>query len=326
MRVAVTGANGFVGKAVTAALLAHGHQVVALTRAPDASLALPGVEAIATGAIEAIRDWRPFLANTDAVVHLAARAHVDDAAFADGDLVRAINTTATLRLAESAAQRGAQRFLFLSSIKVLGEATPYGAASRPFKADDPLAPADLYARSKAEAERGLEEIATHTGLPITILRPPLVHGPGVRANFRRLVELVAKVPVLPFGAIDNRRSVVSVDNLAAAILACLTHPAAAGRRFLVSDSEDLSTPELVRLIADAMGRSVWLAPVPVPLMILAGRLTGREALIRRLTDSLQLDPSALVFDLGWRPVETLSAGIAKTVRWCMAQKTGPKNL
>lgn len=315
MRVAVTGANGFVGRAVVARLLAGGCRVKALTRGPDAGLAVPGVEAVATGPIESIADWRPLLDRTDAVVHLAARAHVPDARFGDEAVVRAINATATLRLAEAAARRGARRFVYVSSVKVLGEAS---AAGRPFRDEDPPAPADLYARSKAEAEAGLAEIAARTGLGLAILRPPLVYGPGVRANFLALVKLVARAPVLPFGAIDNRRSLASVDNLASAVRFVIEDAGAAGRSFLVSDGEDLSTPQLARLIAKALGRRVAMAPVPVPLLALAAKLAGREAALARLTQSLQVDARGLT-ELGWRPVDTPAEGVAKTVRWWRTQ-------
>lgn len=317
MRVAVTGANGFVGRAVVRALLAHGHQVRALTRHPDSALVLPGVEGVATGPIEQIKDWRPFLDGTQAVIHLAARAHVPDHATADEALIRAMNTTAALSLAESAARRGVRRFLYLSSVKVNGEATPWSSrrGGRPFRVSDPPAPTDLYARSKAEAEQGLAALARDTGLGVTVIRPPLVYGPGVRANMRALIGLVARLPALPFGAIDNRRSLVSVDNLAGAIVHALDHPAAVGRTYLVSDGEDPSTPDLVRAIARALDKRIWLAPVPVGLLELAGRLTGRDGMVQRLTQSLQVDPSELVQELGWRPVETFESGITGMVRW-----------
>lgn len=312
MRVAVTGANGFVGRAVVTTLLAHGHQVRALTRSPDTSLIIPGVEGIATGDIERIEDWRPFLAGTEAVVHLAARAHVPDARFADPEIIRAINTTAALRLAEAAARRGVRRFLYLSSVKVMGEATPRDAS--PLTSAAPLAPADLYARSKAEAETGLGGIAARTGLSLTILRPPLVYGPGVRANFRSLVKLVAKAPVLPFGAIRNRRSLVSVDNLAGAIQAAIAHPAAGGRTFFVTDGEDPSTPELIRAIAAGLGRSVAEVPVPPALLTAAAGLIGKTEAMRRLTESLRVDGSEIRVALGWRPVETFREGVARAAK------------
>lgn len=312
MRVAVTGANGFVGRAVVAALRARGHGVVALTRAPDASLIAPGVTGIATGPIEAITDWRRFLDGADAVVHLAARAHVPDAAFADAAQVRAINTTATLRLAEDAARRGIRRFLYLSSIKVNGAST---APGQPFRASDPMDPRDAYARSKADAETGLAALAARTGLTPTILRPPLVYGPGVRANFLKLIGLVARVPVLPFGTIDNARSLISVDNLASAIVTALEHAAAPGRSYLVSDGIDLSTRDLVRLIARALGRRIVLVPVPVALLRLAGPAVGGAEAVRRLTESLVLDSAEFAQEMNWRPVETPEQGIAKTVAW-----------
>jgi UDP-glucose 4-epimerase len=318
MRVAVTGANGFVGRAVVTTLLAHGHQVRALTRSPDTSLIIPGVEGIATGDIGAIEDWRPFLTGTEVVIHLAARAHVPDGRFADAGVIRAMNTTAALRLAEAAAKRGARRFVYLSSVKVIGESTPRD--SPPLTSAAPLAPADLYARSKAEAEAGLAEIGARTGLSLTILRPPLVYGPGVRANFRALVKLVARAPALPFGAIRNRRSLVSVDNLASAIQASIGHPAAAGRTFFVTDGEDPSTGELVQAIAAGLDRRVALLPVPPALMTAAAGLFGKGEAMRRLTESLRVDGTEIRVALGWRPLETLREGVARAARAIVAAR------
>lgn len=320
MRVAVTGANGFIGRAVVSHLLSHGHRVTALTRSPDMSLALPGVESIATGPLEKITDWRPFLTGVQGVVHLAARAHVAHTAFADNALIRAINVETTLRLAESAARRGIQRFLFLSSIKVHGEKNVIqNGHRRPIRADDPFDPQDLYALSKVEAEIGLRFISAETAMEVTIVRPPLVYGPGVRANFAALIDLVRRLPVLPFGAIKNQRSLVSLDNLASALQICLTHPKAAGRAFLVCDGQDPSTPELIDLIAAALGLRRWQAPVPSAWLALGARLIGREDAIERLTGTLQADPSGLVFDLGWRPLETVQTGVTKAVKARMGQ-------
>mgnify|MGYP001809609520 CR=1 FL=1 len=316
MLVAVTGANGFVGRAVVAALVADGHRVRALTRSPDASLALPGVEAMATGAIEQIADWRPYLSGVEAVVHTAARAHVPDARFADEAVVRAVNADAAVALLDAAARRGARRFVFVSSVKVHGEAS---APGRPFRPDDPFAPDDVYARSKVAAEEALTAKAAATGIGLTILRPPLVHGPGVRANMLRLVDLVAKAPVLPFGAIDNRRSLVSVGNLAAAIAAILLRAETVGRAYLVADAETLSTRALTDLIARGLGRAPVQLPVPAALFALAGRMSGRSGLVERLIGTLEVDASALATDAGWRPVETAEAALAALARWYLAR-------
>lgn len=315
MRVAVTGANGFIGQAVVRHLLSHGHQVIALTRRPDVGLALAGVENIATGAIEKISDWRPFLAGAQGVVHLAARAHVIGPPFEDPSLIRAINVEATLNLARSAAARRVQRFVFLSSVKVHGESSiAAGRAPRPFRPQDPFNPQDDYARSKVVAEEGLVDIGRASGLEVTIIRPPLVYGPGVRANFAELVRLVRRLPVLPFALIHNRRSLVSIDNLASAIQLCLVHPKAASRAFLVCDGEDPSTAELAAMIARASGIKSWQMPIPVGLLKAVARLAGRLDRLEKLIGTLQVDPGDLVYELSWRPVESLQAGINKAVR------------
>ncbi len=312
MLVAVTGANGFVGRAVTAALVARGHRVRALTRSPEAGLIAPGVEAMATGAIEQISDWRPFLSGTEAVVHTAARAHVPDAAFADEAVVRAINADAAVRLLDAAARRGARRFVFVSSVKVHGEASPPGRA---LGESDAFAPDDVYASSKVEAETALLAKAAETGIGLTILRPPLVYGPGVRANMLKLVDLVARAPVLPFGLVDNRRSLVAVDNLADAVADVLMVTGAVGRSYFVADEDAPSTRALTDMIAAAMGRRVPQVPVPVGLMLLAGRMSGREGLVRRLVDTLEVDCTALRTECAWRPRVATADGIAAMVAW-----------
>lgn len=312
MLVAVTGANGFIGRTIVAYLRGSGHQVRALTRSPDASLAVPGVEAVATGPIEAITDWRPFLSGVEVVVHTAARAHVPDARFADESVVRSINADAAVALLDAAARRGARRFVFISSVKVHGEASVPG---RPFHPDDPFNPDDVYARSKVAAEDALARTAMQTGIGLTILRPPLVYGPGVRANMLKLVDAVARLPALPFGLIRNRRSLISVDNLASAVSTAIFRSETVGKAYLLADRETLSTRDLTSVLAAHLGRSPIQLPVPVFAFNLAGRLTGTSALVERLIGTLEVDASDFSSQTGWLPVETAEEGLAKLARW-----------
>lgn len=303
MRILVTGASGFVGGPVCRHLLAAGHEVVAAVRRDDAFLPLE-VEARRVAELGPDTDWRTALKGCDAVIHLAARAHVmKDKATDRLALFRRINRDGTVRLAEQAASAGVGRFIFVSSIKVNGEATP---ADKPFHGDDAPAPVDPYGISKAEAEAELAGIATRTGLSLAIVRPPMVHGPGAKGNLVALMCVLSKGIPLPVGAITNRRSLVGVENLAHA-LAFLATNSAQGR-FLIRDGEDISTPELIRRLADGLGRKACLPPVPVALLRFAGTLLGKGAAIQRLTGSLVVDDSPLRA-LGWVPPVTLADGL-----------------
>ena len=270
MRVVVTGASGFIGRAVVPALRARGHEVRALDRAAIGDLA---------GSV----DWRIHLTGVDAVVHLAALAHSRGV---DETRLRAVNVDAALALGKAAAAAGA-RMLFMSSAKVLGEETP----GLPFDDACPLAPRDAYARAKADAEVSLRAVP---GLALTVLRPPLVYGPGVKANFLALFRAVARGWPLPFASIVNRRSVVFAGNLADAVALCLETPRAAGRIYGVTDGEPLSTPDLCRAIGAALGRPARLFPFPPALLELAPSA-------RKLTRSLVIDGGAIRRELGWSP-------------------------
>lgn len=222
-------------------------------------------------------------------------------------LYRATNTDATLNLARQAAHAGVRRFVFISTIKVNGE-----GRNEPYREADEAAPEDAYAISKWEAEQGLWRIARETGLEVVVLRPPLVYGPGVKANFRALLRLVARGWPLPLGAIDNRRSLLYLGNFVDAIARCLEHPDAAGQTFLIDDGAALSTPELVRSIAAAMHRPARLLAVPPGLLSFGGALLGRRAAVARLTGSLWLDAALIRTRLGWCPPYTLAQGLAAT--------------
>jgi nucleoside-diphosphate-sugar epimerase len=303
--VAVTGARGFVGRALCERLLGSGLSVRCIVRG-DA-----GASSFAVGDIGPHTQWQDALAGADAVVHLAARVHCMRDTSADPLAhYRRVNVEGTRGLASAAAAGGVRRMVFLSSIKVNGE-----FANRPLTEQDPPQPLDPYAISKYEAEQALTGIAARSGLESVILRAPLVYGPGVRANFLSLMRAVARGIPLPLGAVDNRRSLIYVGNLVDAICACLVHPAAAGRTFLVDDGEELSTAELVRRLAGALHVSARLFPVPVAVLRLAARLAGRTAALERLLGSLRIDGSAIRHTLQWQAPFNVDAGLAATARW-----------
>lgn len=308
MKVLVTGSTGFVGDALCAHLASRGFLVRAAVRSklgPERS------DAVAVGDIGADTDWSTALEGVDQVVHLAARVHIDRDSSRDRLAEhRRVNVEGTRRLASMAADRGVRRFVFLSSAKVNGEVT-----RKPCTEADPPRPEGAYAVSKWEAEQALMHIARDTGMEWVILRPPLVYGPGVRANFLELMRAVAAGIPLPFASIDNRRSLLYLGNLVDAVRTCLTHPHARGRTFLVSDGDDLSTPGLTRRLAQALDVPSRLLPMPVALLSLAGKMTGKGAAVDRLVGSLQLDTSAIRQTLGWTPPFGVDEGLQETARW-----------
>lgn len=303
-RVVVTGATGFVGRALCETLSKAGHRVVPVVR-NSAGLS----DEVVIGDIGPATDWCAILPGCDAVIHLAARVHAGPARDA-GDLsaYRRINTEATLSLARQAVRAGVKRFVFVSTIKVNGE-----GGARPYRETDAPAPADAYAVSKWEAETGLHRIASETGLEIVVLRPPLVYGPGVRANFLQLMRAIERGCPLPLGTIHNRRSLLYLGNLTDALRLCLEHPGAAGRTFLLDDGKAVSTPELVCALAQAMGRPARLFSMPPWMLRAMGRLLGRTAELDRLMGSLDVDGSVIRSQLGWIPPCSMAAGLAATV-------------
>lgn len=304
MRVLVTGATGFVGTALRARLAMSGAEVTPAVRVPAG---LP--REVVIGDLDASTDWRHALVGCDAVAHLAARVHVmNDTSGIPLVRYRVTNVVATLNLARQAAHAGVKRFVFISSIKVNGE-----GRDAPYRETDTPAPEDAYAISKWEAEQGLHEIARQTGLEIVILRPPLVYGPGVKANFRRLLDTVARGWPLPLGAIHNKRSLLYLGNFVDAIRVCLEHPDAAGQTFLLDDGRPVSTPELIRTIAQAMGRPARLLAVPCGVLEGVAALFGKHAAVIRLTGSLYVDGTVIRTRLGWTPPYSMEAGLAATV-------------
>lgn len=314
-RILVTGATGFVGPALVEELARAGHRLrVALRR--DAPV-LPGVEYTITGGIGPETDWRPALIGVGTVVHLAARAHVGDAGPDALARFRQVNSLGTRRLAEAAAAAGVRRFVFLSSVKAMGESSPPGRA---LTEADAARPEDAYGVSKREGEQALVETAAERGMETVILRAPLVYGPGVKGNFLRLLRLVDRGLPLPFGAVANRRSLVARANLVSALRLCVEGEAASGQIFLVADGEDLSTPELVRRLARALGTAPRLLPVPSGMLRAAGRIAGRSAELARLTGDLAVDASLIRARLGWRPIVGVEAALAETAAWYRRQR------
>lgn len=322
--VVVTGASGFVGQAVVAALAADRRFVCRAAYRRSAEGAPAGAAALVAGDITDGAGWDAVLTGADAVVHTVARTHVLHETETDAlGAYRRANVEGTLRLARLAAAAGASRFVFLSSIKVNGETTP---VDRPFTEEDAPAPLDAYGVSKLEAEQGLAAFARDAGLEVVVLRPPLIYGPGVKGNLDRLMRLVARRMPLPLGAVRNKRSMIGLDNLCSAIIACLTQDAAAGRTYLVADGHDLSTPALISIIAQAMDERARLWPVPVALLELAGRLAGRRGEVERLTGSLRVDASRIARELGWRPETGVAAGLEAMVAAQLSKKSPSSSL
>lgn len=314
----VTGANGFVGRALIDGLRRSGWQVRAAVRSPAAAEVLaPGTPVTVVGAVDGDTDWADALRGVDVVFHLAARVHVMDEHAVDPLAeFRRVNTDGTLRLGRAAATRGVRRLIYLSTIKVNGERT----SSEPFRAADPACPEDPYAVSKWEAEQGLRSLASEADLEVTVVRPPLVYGPGVKGNLLRLLATVDRETWLPLARVRNARSLIGLGNLVDVLIQCANSPQAANETLLVSDGEDLSTPELVRRLATVLGRRPRLIAVPSLLLRMAAKLLGRGAQFDRLTGSLQIDANETRSRLGWAPPQTVDQGLAETAEWFLATK------
>jgi nucleoside-diphosphate-sugar epimerase len=306
MLILVTGASGFIGTALCRGLISRGHAVRAAVRQsmPPGEAPLD-VHQVLVPDIAAEFDRNTLLEGVDTVVHLAAVAHR-----AAGEAeIRRTNFDATLKLAESAAG-SVRRFVFLSSVKVHGE----DSGTEAYSEAAPLRPEDAYGRSKLEAERALTDLAARSGMELVMIRPPLVYGPQVKANFLRLLRWIDSGLPLPLASVRNRRSLIYLENLIDAIARCAEHPDASGA-FLVSDEEAVSTPELVARIARALGRPPRLIPFPPALLRLAGTVAGHVDEVRRLTGNLLVDHSRARRVLDWRPPHALDKGLAETVRW-----------
>ena len=304
----LTGATGFVGARLMARLQKEAFDTVGTYRegaqVMDCVLAPP---------LESDRSWADLLSGIEAVIHTAARVHVMKDRSSDPlEAFRIVNVDGTLRLARQAAAAGIRRFVFISSVKVNGEATLQG---RPFTARDGPAPEDAYGISKAEAEAGLKAISAETGMEFVIIRPPLVYGPGVKGNFAAMTRAVKRGLPLPFGAVtDNRRSLVGLDNLVDLIVTCIDHPAAANQTFMVSDGEDLSTADLLSRLGVAMDKPARLLNIPPALLNAAAAMIGKRAVAQRLLGNLQVDISHTCSTLGWKPPISVDEGLRRAVQ------------
>lgn len=321
MKFLITGANGFVGKPLVTELQQQGHEVRGSVRKAG-SLNDASLELVEVDDIDSSSDWARALQDVDVVIHLAARVHVmHDEAFSPPDEFLKVNLHGTMNLARQAVAAGVKRFVYVSSIKVNGELTlspdpsPTGGRGGMFTESDIPHPQDPYAISKWQAEQALQTISQETGMEIVIVRPPLVYGPCVKANFLKLLELVDRGIPLPLANVQNSRSLIYVGNLVDALITCATHPAAAGQTYLVSDGEDISTPQLLRTLAHALHRPDRIFSMPTAFMRGVAKLFGKSAAVDRLTQSLVIDSSKIRNDLGWQPPYTMMQGLQATAEW-----------
>jgi nucleoside-diphosphate-sugar epimerase len=299
--VLVTGANGWVGHSLTV------RGAVSMSRIIDASR-----NVVSVGNLDGNIDWQHALSQCRVVVHTAARVHMMNDKVTDPlREYRRVNVDGSLNLARQAAQAGINRFIFVSSIKVNSEKT---LPNQPFRADDSPAPQDPYGISKMEAGQGLRAIARETGVEIVIVRPPLVYGPNVKANFAALIRAVKRGVPLPLGAVNNQRSLIGIDNLVDFLVTCIDHPLAANETFLVSDGHDVSVPELVRGLADARGVKAHLLPIPVSVLQFGAALLGKRDVINRLCENLQVDIDKTRKLLAWTPPISIYEGLRRAVQ------------
>lgn len=315
----VTGANGFVGRRLVQDVLDHGWAVRSIVRSDRRAREMrPLSPVVVAGDPGLAPEWADALAGASCVIHLAARVHImNDAARDPLAEFRRVNVDGTRRLLDRASEAGVRRFVFLSSVKAVGE-----GGLEPYTEDSPCAPSDPYGISKLEAENVVRKLGKELGIETVIIRPPVVYGPHVKANLLRLMQVVSKRVPLPLGSVRNARSLVYVGNLVAGIRRAMEHPKAAGETFFVSDGEDISTPELVRRLAHHLGSPVRLVPVPVGLMRAGAAVLGRHDLVERLAGSLTVDGSRIRTALQWQPPFTLNAGLADMTAWYRSEVAG----
>lgn len=316
MNILVTGATGFVGRFLCTRLLAEGWSVRGTLLASETSVSLvKGVDPVVIEPIGSDTPWAQALNGIDTVIHLAARVHIMDDPSADPLAeFRKVNTDGSRQLAREASKAGVKRLVFISTIKVNGE-----ESAIPYTEKSSSQPTDPYGISKWEAEQALRLIEAETGLEVVVARPTLVYGPGVKANFFKLMKTVKLGIPIPLASINNNRSLIYIGNLVDALTVCAVHPAASGKTFLVSDGEDVSTPELIRRTASALGFQARLLPFPLSLLLIAGKLTGKIAAVNRLSGSLTVDSSRIRLELGWKPPFTMEVGLRETADWFKEQ-------
>lgn len=309
----ITGATGFIGSSLCKQAINEGWAVRPVIRHSGI------LDGVVVGEISLNTDWSVALKNVDVVIHLAARVHImNDVSNNPLEEFRRINTEATLNFAKQAAECGVKRFVYLSTIKVNGESTQL---DKPFTENDKFVPVDPYALSKYEAELGLLELSKKTKMEVVIIRPPLVYGPGVKANFLSMMKWLYKGVPLPFGDIHNKRSFVAIDNLVDLILTCIKHPAAANQVFLVSDGEDLSMTELLNRVSSALDKKARLLPVNQKLLEFCLKLAGKQGIAQRLYGSLQIDISKTKKLLNWTPPISIDDGLRKTAQYFLDTHT-----
>lgn len=314
MKVMVTGANGFVGKALCQQLV-KGHDDIVIAAVRSSNQAPEGTIPFICGDINNFTKWDRGLTGIDTVIHLAGRAHVMKESSSDPlSLYREVNTQGTIALAKQAAASSVRRLIYISTIKVCGEGQR-SIHDRPFNEAHNPDIQDPYALSKWEAEQALIDIAESSQMEIVIIRPPLIYGPGVKANFFQLMDAINKGLPMPVAGIRNRRDMVYVGNLVDAIINCIDNPEAANKTFVLADDKGASTPQLVKHIAQAFDKPVRLIWVPISLLSLAGTITGKKKVIDRLCDSLIIDDQKIRQELGWKPPYSIQHGIKETVKW-----------
>lgn len=317
MKVLVTGASGFVGWELCSRLHKEGNEVIGALRR-GTSVLPSGVERRVVGDMNGTTQWGSAIRDVAAVIHLAARTHILDDASSDSLAeYRSVNVEGTRRLVSEAAKAGVKRFVFLSSIKVNGEQTFDNAFNEKAKPD----PEDAYGISKLEAEEVIKEVCCSSNMEYVILRSPLVYGPKVKANFLKLMRIVNSGLPLPLGNIKNRRSLIYIGNLVDAIIKCIEHPSAANKTYMLSDGEDLSTPELIQRLSSALGVKSRLFKFPVPLLRMAAAVAGRSAEVNRLIGNLTIDSSKIRNELDWTPPYTVSEGLRLTAQWYKNEKS-----
>ncbi len=311
MKILVTGGSGFLGRGIVNSLKKDHHDLV-MTSRRDITPLEEGVEVVNAGELNDSTDFSTAMGGVGVVIHTAARVHMmaDDSPNPLREF-RSVNVDGTLNLAKQAANHGVKRFIYISSIKVNGEETSVG---KPYVEKITHVPVDPYALSKYEAERGLLAIMKESGMEVVIIRPPLIYGPGVGANFESMISILNRGMLLPLGAIKNKRSLISIYNLIDFIRVCISHPNAGGQVFLVSDGHDVSTTELLRTILRALGKRNTLVPIPHNLVVFVSTALGKKSLVERLCGSLVIDISKSRKLLGWEPKYSFEDEIKKTVR------------